>query len=1036
MSAPALAERPTLLIRGTPYPVLLPTVRDPRLHLAAVIVSLQVLGQAAFDFRLSIAQILISLGTCAVLEVAIAFRRQRVIMWPASALLTGNGVAFILRVPGTEHGDWWSLRGWWIFAATAAVSLLSKYVIQLRGRHLFNPSNIGLVLCFLVLGSGRAEPLDFWWSPMSAWMALALVIIVAGGLAILARLHLVEIAVAFWLSFAAGIGVLALTGHEMTASWHLGPITGADFWWVLVSSPEILVFLFFMITDPKTIPAGRSARIAYAVGVGSLAAILIAPTRTEFWSKVAVLGALAIVCAARPLLGRIAPTVRLRSARLAVVAAAALAAYTGLLVAAGIPARPDGASAAPLTGTGRLPQITILPSRGVSSKLDRGTARQLAADLVTDLRLQSEALKRRDPRAAARTANGEQLYQLLTQIRAATGRSIAVPAYRLDRMRVWLERGEGQKPAIAVAATSGRQQFTLYTTSRKALRRGASLAFRQTIELVREDSGYLISNFRGAAKPVPVVSPAAKRAAKAGFAGIRLTDVARQVGLDFRHGAFRFGVTHDVPAMMGGGLCWLDYDNDGWLDLFVVNSYSEGDIGLWYRRGGLPRTTLFRNLHGRFVNVTNGSHAGLPLRGQGCAAADLNGDGHTDVYVTTASSDALLWNNGNGTFTEGARAAGLVSFGWHSGAAVADVNGDGRLDLFVAGYTEEHSEIPGSDRGFPTNQLGVRDRLFVNEGSGGDGRAHFREVGAKAGLDPAPHDHTLGAVFTDVNSDGRLDLFVANDEDPNRLYLNLAGGPLGFRFVERARNSGVADANAGMGIADGDFSGDRRPDLFVSNSRGQTHAVYRSSGNGFVDARGAFTAAFGRNYTGWGVSWADLNNDGNLDLVLANGAIPVKNLARDAGPIQALENLAAQGRPGQFAAAGHLIGLERVRRANGRGLAAADYDNDGRVDFAVNSIGGPLILLRSTGATGHWLEVKLRRFVPGAVVTAVLPDGRRLVREVQAGSSYLSSEDPRLHFGLGRSTKVRELLVRYPGGAETRVKDLAADRIVTVGAKR
>jgi Na+-transporting NADH:ubiquinone oxidoreductase subunit NqrB len=1033
MSAPALAERPTLLIRGTRYPVLLPTVRDPRLHLAAVIVSLQVLGQAAFDFRLSIAQILISLVTCAVLEVVIAFRRQRVIMWPASALLTGNGVAFILRVPGTEHGDWWSLRGWWIFAATAAVSLLSKYVIQLRGRHLFNPSNIGLVLCFLVLGSSRAEPLDFWWSPMSAWMALALVIIVAGGLGILARLHLLEIAVAFWLSFAAGIGLLAATGHEMTASWHLGPITGAYFWWVLVSSPEILVFLFFMITDPKTIPATRIGRVGYAVGVGLLAAILIAPQRTEFASKVAVLGALAIVCATRPLLAGFAPAVRLRSARLAVVAAAALAAYTGLLVAAGIPARPDSASAAPLTGTGRLPQITILPSRGVNSKLDRGTARQIAADLVTDLRLQSEALKRRDPRTAARAANGEQLYQLLTQIRAAAGRSIAVPAYRLDRMRVWLERGEGQKPAIAVAATSGSQQVALYSASRKPLRRGKPLAFRQTIELTREDSGYLIGSFRSAAKPVPAISPAAKRAAAAGFAGIRLTDVAGQVGLNFQHAAFRFGVTSDTPAMMGGGLCWLDYDNDGWLDLFVVNSYSEGDIGLWERRGGLPRSALFRNLHGRFVNVAADSGAGLRVRGQGCVAADLNGDGYTDLFVTTASNDALLWNNGNGTFAEGARAAGVVSFGWHSGAAVADVNGDDRPDLFVAGYTEEHGAIPGSDRGFPTNHLGVRDLLFLNEGNRANGRAHFREVSSQAGLDPAPHDHSLGAVFTDVNSDGRLDLYVANDEDPNRLYVNLAGGPLGFRFVERARSAGIADANAGMGIADGDFSGDRRPDLFVSNSRGQTHAVYRSSGNGFVDARGTFTAAFGRNYTGWGVSWADLNDDGHLDLVLANGAIPVKNLARDAGPIQVLENLTAQGRPSQFAETGHLIGLDRIRRVNGRGLAAADYDNDGRVDFAVNSIGGPLILLRSTGATGHWFEVKLRRFVPGTVVTAVLPDGRRLVREVQAGSSYLSSEDPRVHFGLGRAKEVRELLVEWPDGRVTRLNHVRADRIVSVG---
>src|SRR5947208_6329926 len=151
-TAAAPAGRPTLSIRGSSYPILLPKLSDPRLHLAAVIVSLQVLGQVAFDFRVSIAQILISLATCAGLELAIAFARQHVIMWPASALITGNGVAFILRLPGTHHGDWWSLHGWWIYAGTAAVGLLSKYVVRFGGRHVFNPSNIGLVLCFLILG--------------------------------------------------------------------------------------------------------------------------------------------------------------------------------------------------------------------------------------------------------------------------------------------------------------------------------------------------------------------------------------------------------------------------------------------------------------------------------------------------------------------------------------------------------------------------------------------------------------------------------------------------------------------------------------------------------------------------------------------------------------------------------------------------------------------------------------------------------------------------------------------------------------------
>jgi Na+-translocating ferredoxin:NAD+ oxidoreductase RnfD subunit len=923
--------------------VLLPKLTDPRLHLAAVITTLQVLGQTAFDFKLSIAQILLSLVTCAVLEVAITFHKQRVLMWPASALLTGNGVAFILRVPGTEHGDWWSLNGWWIYVGTAAVSLLSKYVIQVGGRHVFNPSNFGLVLCFLVLGRTRAEPLDFWWGPMSPWLALAFAVIVSGGLLILSRLRLLVVAVGFWLSFAAGIAVLAATGHAMTARWHLGPITGFSFWWVLVTSPEILVFLFFMITDPRTAPAGRKPRLAYAVAVGLLACLLIAPVRTEYATKVAVLAALAVVCAAQPLLAWLrVDRLRLGGRRVVLGSAVALAAYAAALVAAGAPARSTEATAAPSLPGRSLPPFTILPSRGVSSKLDDATARAIIA---------------------------------------------ALPRSDAGRVKVWLEAGDGQDPAIAVAQVAGRGR----------------------VELEQNGLRWGVRDARNAAPVVPRVVPR--------LAGFRLTDVAKQVGLDFRQGAFRYGVTNDTPAMMGGGVCWLDYDNDGWVDLFVVNSYGEGDIGAYSARGGLPRTALFRNVHGRFVDVSSSSRAGRAVRGEGCVAADFNGDGYTDLFVTTAQSDELLWNDGNGTFTEGARSHGVVSFGWHAGAAVADVNGDGRQDLFVAGYTEPNGPIPGSTAGFPTNHLGVRDLLFLNEGNGPDGRARFREVGLQAGIDRAPYDHSLGALFTDVNGDGRPDLYVANDEDPNRLYVNAAGGPLGFRFVDRARAEHVADENAGMGIADGGGY------LFVSNSRRQTHAVYKRRAHGFVDARRSFASAFGTNLTGWGDSWVDLRNDGSPELALANGEIPVKNLARDAAPPQVMTL-----RDGRWVDTGILRGL----RLNGRGLAAADYDNDGRIDLAINTIGGRLVLVHNTSPAGHWLEVRLARFAPGALVTAKLPDGRVAVREVHAGSSYLSSEDPRVHFGLGEATHVAALTVRYPGGKTTRLRDLRADRIVTV----
>jgi hypothetical protein len=202
----------------------------------------------------------------------------------------------------------------------------------------------------------------------------------------------------------------------------------------------------------------------------------------------------------------------------------------------------------------------------------------------------------------------------------------------------------------------------------------------------------------------------------------------------------------------------------------------------------------------------------------------------------------------------------------------------------------------------------------------------------------------------------------------------------------------------------------------------------------YDDIRADFTPAFGSNFTGWGVSWPDLDLDGDPDLVLANGAIPVTPLRRDAEPIQVLEDVGAAGKPA-FADAGRVAGMDAAPLVNGRGLAAADYDNDGDLDIAVNTIGGSLVLLRNDGpATGHWLEVRLGAFVPGATIEVTLPGGRTLSRELHAGSSYLSSEDPRAHFGLGGASRVREVRVRFPSGAVRRVRGVTADQLLTVAA--
>lgn len=466
----------TVTLAGGTYPLVLPSIRDPRLHVAAVILTVHVLGQVALGFRVSVPQILAAILACAVIEVALTFRQTRALVWPASAMLTGSGVALILRDVGTGPGEPWSLDAWPLFASVAGLSLLSKYVIRYRGTHVFNPSNIGLVVAFLVLGNARVEPLDFWWAPLNPPMLVAYAVIIGGGLLITRRLRLLGLAASFWVTLALALGVLAASGHCMVTNWAFIPVCGVDFWRVIVTSPEVMVFLFFMITDPRTVPAGRVARLAFGIAVAIVSTLLIAPQTDEFGAKVGLLAGLVIVCAARPAFDALLPKAgsaddvpaailsprRARGVmapRLAAgVAAAAVAAVA--VIAAGSPARgtivPEGLEAlnrvAPAVDPATLPPITI-DQEVVDFDHERAGdgMNEVVVALAQNLALETRALLERDPELLAAVTHGDRLDEMLARLEAARDSGVtSVEHYTFEAIRATLLVPFGEQTGLSI----------------------------------------------------------------------------------------------------------------------------------------------------------------------------------------------------------------------------------------------------------------------------------------------------------------------------------------------------------------------------------------------------------------------------------------------------------------------------------------------------------------------------------------------------------------------------------------------------------
>ncbi len=442
----------SLRLGSTEYPLVLPKIGDPRLHLASVIITIHVLGQTTLGFRVSVPQILTAILTCALIEVVWTFRVSKQIVWPASAMLTGSGVALILRIVGQPRGDHWTWSGWYLFAGIAAFSLLTKYLIRYRGSHIFNPSNVGLVVAFLVLGSTVIEPLDFWWGRFDVGMAAAYLVILVGGLLITSRLRLLALAAAFWVTLAVGIGVLASSGHCMTAAWALQPVCGAQFWRVIVSSPEVLIFLFFMITDPKTIPGGRVARIVFGVALAVACTVLMAPQTTEFGAKVGLLAGLIVLTPLRYLFDRLlgsealerwAMTTRARP-RALFTPGAALGAFLVLIplaiVIAGAPARVTAQAAdlgvsTPDVGTRTvvLPPVTVsAEAAALDEDIDPET---LARFLAEALMIEGDAIAAGDTSLLRSADDAERLVEMENVVeRAATTGEHVVPVHDFDSL--------------------------------------------------------------------------------------------------------------------------------------------------------------------------------------------------------------------------------------------------------------------------------------------------------------------------------------------------------------------------------------------------------------------------------------------------------------------------------------------------------------------------------------------------------------------------------------------------------------------------
>jgi hypothetical protein len=534
--------------------------------------------------------------------------------------------------------------------------------------------------------------------------------------------------------------------------------------------------------------------------------------------------------------------------------------------------------------------------------------------------------------------------------------------------------------------------------------------------------------------------------------GVSFINVARESGLNVKT---IFGGEHKNKYLLettGCGVAFYDYDNDDWLDIFLVNGWRlEG-----FPKGQEPISHLFKNNRdGTFTDVTMKSgliHYGW---GQGVCVGDYDNDGFDDIYITSFGKNALFHNNGNGIFTDVTEKAGVGTSGkrWNTGCAFVDYDRDGRLDLFVANYIDmdlRTAPVPESGpceyKGVlvacgPPGLLGGKNILFQNNGDG-----TFTDVSERAGIFQANGTYGLGVLTADFNNDGWPDIYVANDSTASALYQNKKNGT----FSDVAMEAGCAlsadgKPQAGMGVSAADYDLDGNLDIVKTNFAGDTPSLYHNIGGGtFEDA--TFPAGLGKHtqYLGWGCGFFDMDNDGWPDILICNGHVypEVEQLRTEAGyPQQKIlyrnlrnghfEDISAQGGPGIM-----------VPVAS-RGAAFGDFDNDGDIDVVVNTVNDFSQLLRcDSRLENNWLKIKTigtksnRSGIGTRLRCVTHPPGEtkphQQIDEVRSGGSYISQNDLRVHFGIGKAERVELLEIRWPSGAVDTLKDVKPNQMIVV----